>query len=146
MTVDSTDSKILDALAAGARISLKALAAHVGLSSPSTSERIKRLEEGGVIKAYTVELDPEALGYPLQVLVRIRPLPGESARVGALIAALPEVSECDKVTGDDCFVARLHVKSFPQLDLILSGVTEFAETSTAVVKSKMVARRPPPLA
>ncbi|MFX8059702.1 Lrp/AsnC family transcriptional regulator, partial [Acinetobacter baumannii] len=73
--LDEVDRRLVEALGADARLSLKELAGIVGLSSPSTSERLKRLEDRGVIKAFTVELSPAALGYTLQAIVRVRPLP-----------------------------------------------------------------------
>lgn len=145
MEIDEIDRRILAVVSEDARISLKDLAGRVNLSSPSTSERLRRLEEKGVIRGFTVDIDPAALGYGLQAIVRIRPLPGKLHIVQALIAEIPEVVDCDKVTGDDCFVARLCLRSITQLDEILDRVAEKAETSTAIVKSQPVRRRLPPL-
>ena len=144
--IDETDRRILEILADDARILLKDLAQQVQLSSPSVSERLRRLEERGVIRSFTVDIDPRALGYIFQAIVRIRPLPGKLHIVEKLIREIPELVECDKVTGDDCFVARLHLRSMEQLDQILDGVAEQAETSTSVVKAQPVKRRLPPLA
>lgn len=144
--LDEFDRKIVEALLADARVSLKDLAAQAGLSSPSVSERLNRLRERGVIRAFTVELNPEALGFRLQAIVRIRPLPGKLQVVGKLLQDIPEFCECDKVTGDDCYVARLFVRSIEQLDQILDRIADKAETSTAIVKSQTIPRRPPPLA
>lgn len=142
--LDDIDQRILEALLRDARISLKDLAAHVGLSSPSVSERLRRLEERGVIRAFTVEIDPVALGYSLQAIVRVRPLPGKLHIVQKLIEDIPEFGECDKVTGEDCFVARLYLRSIDQLDQILDRVADHAETNSSIVKTKPIARRPPP--
>lgn len=143
--LDDIDRRILEALAADARMSLKELAQTAGLSSPSAGERLRRLEERGVISAFTVDIDPTALGYPLQAIVRVRPLPGQLHVVERIIQETPEFVECDKVTGDDCFVARLVVRSMAQLDTILDKVAEKAETSTSMVKASPVKRRLPPL-
>ncbi|MDQ0474273.1 Lrp/AsnC family transcriptional regulator [Labrys wisconsinensis] len=143
--LDDLDRRIVEILAEDARISLKALAQRVGLSSPSASERLKRLEERGVIRGFTVDLDPAAIGYGLQAIVRIRPLPGKLHIVQKLIEEIPEFSECDKVTGDDCFIGRLHLRSIDQLDGILDRIIDKAETNTAIVKSQPVRRRLPPL-
>lgn len=143
--LDDIDRRILQALAADARMSLKELAQAAGLSSPSAGERLRRLEERGVISAFTVDIDPTALGYPLQAIVRVRPLPGQLHVVERIIQETPEFVECDKVTGDDCFVARLVVRSMAQLDTILDKVAEKAETSTSMVKASPVKRRLPPL-
>ena len=142
--IDAIDRKIIEALKADARMSLKDLAHRVGLSSPSASERLRRLEERGVIRAFTVDLDPQALGYTLQAIARVRPLPGKLQIVQKLLQEIPECTECDKVTGDDCFIARLIVRSIEDLDDILDRIADKAETSTAVVKSQPVRRRLPP--
>jgi len=145
-TIDELDQRILDVLLTDSRISLKQLAEHVGLSSPSVSERLRRLEERGVIRQYTVDVDPKALGYPLQAIVRVRPMPGKLHIVQKLIEEIPEIGECDKVTGEDCFIARLYVRSIDQLDHILDRVADHAETNTAIVKAQPVKRRAPPFA
>ncbi|MBO9463137.1 Lrp/AsnC family transcriptional regulator [Labrenzia sp. R5_0] len=144
--MDETDIKIVEALIDDARMSLKDLATHVGLSSPGVSERIRRLQERGVIRGFTVDIDPKVLGYSLQAIVRIRPLPGKLHIVQQLIQEIPEFCECDKVTGEDCFVARLAIPSIDQLDGILDRISDKAETSTSIVKSQPIRRRPPPLA
>lgn len=144
--IDTTDRKILSILLEDARLPLRQLAERVGLSPPSVSERLRRLEEKQVIRRYTVEIDPRALGFTLQAIVRIRPLPGKLQQVQKMVAELPEVAECDKVTGDDCFVARLHLRSMEQLDSVLDRIVDSAQTSSAIVKSQVVIRRGPPLA
>ena len=142
--IDSIDRKMIEALKADARMSLKDLAHRVELSSPSASERLRRLEERGVIRAFTVDLDPQALGYTLQAIARVRPLPGKLQIVQKLLQEIPECTECDKVTGEDCFIARLFVRSIEDLDGILDRIADKAETSTAIVKSQPVRRRLPP--
>ncbi|MEJ6783659.1 Lrp/AsnC family transcriptional regulator [Aminobacter sp. Piv2-1] len=143
--LDDIDRRIVEILVEDARVSLKELAQRVGLSSPSASERLKRLEERGVIRGFTIEVDPAALGYTLQAIVRIRPLPGKLHMVQDLIQQIPQFSECDKVTGDDCFVARLHIRSIDELDKILDQITDKAETNSSIVKAQPVKRRLPPL-
>jgi Lrp/AsnC family leucine-responsive transcriptional regulator len=127
-TLDDTDRALLAALAEDARQPVSELARRVGLSAPSTAERLRRLETQGVIERFTVQIDPRALGYTLQAIVRVKPLPGQLHLVEDVIRRIPEFVECDKVTGDDCFVCRLYLHSIEQLDEILSKVTERAET------------------
>jgi Lrp/AsnC family leucine-responsive transcriptional regulator len=143
--IDEIDRHIIEALSQDARLSIKELAQRVVLSSPSVSERLKRLEERGVIRGFTLDLDSKALGYSLQAIVRIKPLPGKLHIVQKLIEDIPQITECDKVTGDDCFVARLQLRSIEQLDGILDQIADKAETSTAIVKAQPVKRRLPPL-
>jgi Lrp/AsnC family transcriptional regulator, leucine-responsive regulatory protein len=143
--LDAIDARIVQALLDNARVSLKDLASQVDLSSPSVAERLRRLQEQGVIRAFTIDIDPRALGYPLQAIVRIRPLPGKLHLVQAQLDGIPEIGECDKVTGEDCFFARLYVRSIEQLDAILDRIADKAETNTAIIKSQPIARRLPPL-
>lgn len=143
--LDGIDRRLVEALTANARTTTADLARQVGMSAPSVADRLRRLEESGVIRAYTLDVDPVALGYTLEAIVRIRPLPGQLRRVEGLIQEIPQFVECDKVTGDDCFIARVVLRSITHLDGILERVTEFAETNTAIVKAHTVRRRLPPL-
>jgi len=122
-----------------------ALAQEAGLSSPSTADRLRRLEDRGVITGFTIDVNPSAFGYSLQAIVRVRPMPGMLHIVEKLIRDTPEFIECDKVTGEDCFIAKLLVRDMEQLDAILDRVAERAETNTSIVKSSPVKRRLPPL-
>ncbi|MNO88201.1 HTH-type transcriptional regulator LrpC [compost metagenome] len=142
---DEIDQMLIAALMEDSRRSLKALAQISGLSSPSVAERLRKLEERGVITGYTVTVDPRAFGYQLQAIVRVRPLPGKLHEVERQIQAIPEFTECDKVTGDDCFIARLHVRDMEQLDTLLDRINAYAETNTSVVKKTPVKRRLPPM-
>jgi len=143
--IDTIDQQLIAALMEDSRLSLKTLAGISGLSSPSVSERLRRLEERGIIKSYTVDIEPKHFGYLLQAIVRIRPLPGQLQEVERQIQSIPEFTECDKVTGDDCFIARLHVRTMDHLDTLLDRLNVYAETNTAIVKKTPVKRRLPPL-
>lgn len=141
--IDDIDRAIIACLTKDARVSLKVLSAHVGLTSPSTAERLKRLEERGVIEGYSAKVNLAALGYTLQALVRVKPLPGALLKVERYLQAMTQCIECDKVTGEDCFVARLVVKDIGQLDTLLDGLSELAQSNTSIVKSSPVGRRLP---
>lgn len=143
--MDEVDHRIIDLLVLNSRRSLKNLGMATELSSPSVMDRVRRLEEKGIIRSFTIDVDLEALGYSLQAIVRVRPLPGMLHIVERLIQETPEFIECDKVTGDDCFIAKLCFRSMAQLDAILDRITEKAETNTSIVKATPVRRRLPPL-
>ena len=143
---DEIDQLLISALMQDSRSSLKTLARISGLSSPSVAQRIHKLEERKVITGYTVDVDPKAFGYQLQAIIRIRPLPGQLQEVERQIQNTPQFTECDKVTGDDCFIARLHVRSIEQLDSLLDGLNAYAETNTSIIKKSPVKRRLPPMA
>ena len=142
---DAVDARLLKAVAEDARTSVAELARLVGLSAPSVSERLKRLEESGVIKGYAAAIDPAALGLPLAAWLRIRPLPGELKRVADILRGLPEIVECDRITGDDCFIAKAHVRSVEHLERMIDAIIPFAMTNTAIIQSSPVERRLPPI-
>ncbi|MBY3294450.1 Lrp/AsnC family transcriptional regulator [Rhizobium laguerreae] len=135
--MDATDAQILAALDLDARLSMSELARLVGMSAPSVSERVRRLEAGRVIRGFTVDVDTRAIGYQIRAMVRIR--------LERLIQERPEFVECDKITGDDPFLARLVVHTIEQMDDVLEALSEHAVTSTAVIKGTSVKRRLPPL-
>jgi Lrp/AsnC family transcriptional regulator, leucine-responsive regulatory protein len=141
--LDEIDVLILKALVENARVPIKSLASRIGLSSPSTAERVRRLEEAGVIEGYSARLNPGAVGLPLAVLIRIRPMPGELSRVARLLAKKPSIVECDRVTGDDCFIARAFVQSVDELEKLIDDLLPFATTNTAIIQSSPVKRRVP---
>lgn len=143
--LDSIDQRIIHVLYENGRISLKELSDKVGLSSPSVSERLYRLEDRGVIADFTVLIKPEALGYPLQAIVRISVLPGNLHKVERLIQQTGEFVECDKVTGDYDFIGRVYLRSMEHLEKVLDGFHDMARLSTAIVKTTCVKRRLPPL-
>jgi Lrp/AsnC family transcriptional regulator, leucine-responsive regulatory protein len=144
-SLDEIDRKLVALLDDNARLPVSDLARSVGLSAPSVSDRLRRLEQNGIIRAYTLDIDPRALGYQISALVRIRPLPGKLHLVEKLIQDTPQFIACDKITGDDPFLARLVVRSIEEMDDVLEGLSDHAVTSTAVIKSVSVKPRLPPL-
>ncbi len=143
--MDQTDVRLLQRLFEDARTSLADLARDVGLSPPSVSERIRRLEDAGVIEGYAARINPQALGYALAAWLRIRPLPGKLDTVVKIIRNRPEIVECDRVTGEDCFMAKAHVRSVGELETLIDAIIPFAMTNTSVIQSSPVAGRVPPL-
>jgi Lrp/AsnC family leucine-responsive transcriptional regulator len=143
--LDAVDARILSALAADARVSVAELARFVGLSAPSAAERIKRLEESGVIEGYAASLDPRALGLTVAAWLRVRPVPGGLSTVADILRSLPEIVECDRVTGEDCFFARAHLKSIEDLERLIDQIIPHAMTTTSIIQSTLVKRRPPPI-
>ncbi|BCH24174.1 Lrp/AsnC family transcriptional regulator [Mesorhizobium sp. L-8-3] len=140
---DGVDTRILRILADDARTSVAEIARAVGMSAPSVSERIRRLQDNGTIEGYTIRIDPAAFGLPLSAWLRIRPVPGELARVSEIIKAIPQVVSCDRVTGEDCFVARVHVRSVGDLEAVIDRIIPYAMTNTAIVQSSPVPPRLP---
>ena len=143
--LDATDALILDALIMDARISIAEIARRVGLSAPSVSERIARLEEAGVIEGYTLAISPKALGLPIAAWLRIRPVPGQLQKLAEILQGLPEIVECDRVTGEDCFIARVHVRSIEDLERLIDQIIPYAMTNSSIIQSSPIKRRLPPI-
>lgn len=141
--LDALDVKLIKALVADARISNAQLARLVGLSPPSVSERLKRLEEAGIIEGYAARINPRAVGLAIAAWLRIRPVPGELKRVAELLDELPEIVECDRITGEDCFVARAHVRSVGDLEKLIDALIPYAMTNTSIIQSTPVKPRLP---
>jgi Lrp/AsnC family leucine-responsive transcriptional regulator len=139
--LDATDRRLLAELQADARLSLAELGRRVGLSSPAVAERLRRLEGDGVITGYRAEVDPARLGLGLGVLVRIRPAPRQLAAVAQLARETPEVVECLRVTGDDCYVMTAHVRDVVHLEELIDAFAAYGQTTTSVMQSAPVPRR-----
>lgn len=144
-SLDSLDVAILNAMAEDARVSLAELARRVGLSPPSVSERIKRLEEADVIEGYGVRVNPKAFGLSFAAWLRVRPIPGQLQKVAEVLQGLPAIVECDRITGEDCFLARAHVPSVEALEALVDAIIPYAMTNTSIVQSSPVPRRLPPI-
>ena len=102
--LDETNRRLIVALQEDARLSLAELGRRVGLSAPAVAERLARLEQAGVIRGYHADIDPRAVGYPLDVVLRVRPAPRQLAKVADLARGSREITECHRVTGDDCTI------------------------------------------
>ena len=139
--LDSTNRQLIGALQEDARLSLAELGRRVGLTAPAVAERVARLEEAGVIRGYHADVDPRALGLELSVVLRIRPATRMIAKVAELAQATPEVTECHRVTGEDCFVMRLHVRDVVHLEELIDRFVLYGQTTTSIVQSSPVPGR-----
>src|SRR5436305_6281987 len=142
--LDDTDRKILGELTTEGRVSIAELGRRVNLSSPAVAERVQRLERAGVITGYRAELDPRALGYPLTAIVRVKPAAGQLPRIPELAIEIPEVSECLRITGEDCFFLKIHLRSIDDLSPVLDRFLAYGQTTTSLVNDAPIARRDPP--
>jgi Lrp/AsnC family leucine-responsive transcriptional regulator len=141
--LDGTNRQLLAALQADARLSLAELGRRVGLTAPAVGERLARLEEAGVIRGYHADVDPHALGYDLSVILRIRPAALMIPKVAELAQRTPEVTECHRVTGDDCFIMRLHVRDVIHLEELIDRFVPYGQTTTSIMQSSPVPGRGP---
>jgi Lrp/AsnC family leucine-responsive transcriptional regulator len=142
---DGRNLTILSLLGENPRLGISELARRVGMSAPAVRGRVQRLEEAGIIRGYRLELDPAALGYPVSAYVRVRPAPGQLPKIAELARSLPEVAECHRVTGEDCFVLRVYLPSIDALDGVLDRFLAHGQTTTSIIQSTPVPLRGLPL-
>jgi|SRR5260221_8191275 len=142
---DDMNLRLLTELQRNPRLSMMELGRRVGMSSPAVTERVRRLEENSVIRGYRLDLDPAALGLPIAAYIRIRPNPGQLPRIAELAREIPEVVECDRVTGEDCFIIKIHLPNLDQLDRVLDAFLVYGTTTTSLIQSSPVPRRGLPL-
>ena len=141
-SLDPTNRLLIAELQRDARLSLAELGRRVGLSSPAVAERLQRLEQNGTITGYRAEVDPRAVGLALSAIVRVRPSPGQIQNVAELARETPEVVECNRVTGDDCYIMRAHVRDVLHLEEVIDRFTVLGQTTTSVMQSSPVPARP----
>jgi Lrp/AsnC family leucine-responsive transcriptional regulator len=144
--LDDANLRLLAELQQDARLSFAELGRRVGLSSPAVAERLGRLEETGVIKAYRAEIDPLAVGYTLGVVIRIRPAPRELHKVAELAQRTPEVVECHRITGEDCFFMKAYVRDVEHLEEVIDGFAVYGQTTSSIMQTSPVPSRGVPLA
>ncbi|WP_195797131.1 Lrp/AsnC family transcriptional regulator [Roseateles sp. DAIF2] len=132
---------LLQALQADGRAPLKSLAAAAGLSIPATAERLKRLQEAGVISGIHAELEPRALGYAVRAIIGITAPQPAKARLLSKLRELPEVLECHHVTGADSYVMTVVATGLAELEALIARINAFGETRTSIVLSSPIPRR-----
>jgi len=143
--IDRTDRRIIGELVEDGRISLAELGRRVNLSPPAVAERVKRLEQAGIVTGYRAEIDVRKLGYALTSIVRVKPSPGQLSRIPELAEQIPEVAECHRITGEDCFLMKVHVADIQALENTLDRFLMFAQTTTSIIQSSPVPPRALPL-
>jgi Lrp/AsnC family transcriptional regulator, leucine-responsive regulatory protein len=139
--IDAVNRHLLAELQADARLSLAELGRRVGLTAPAVAERLQRLQEGGVVRGYHADVDPRALGYALSAVLRIRPAARQIPVVADLAQRTAEVVECHRITGEDCYLMKLHVRDVEHLEEVIDVFTPFGQTTTSIVQSSPVPGR-----
>jgi Transcriptional regulators len=143
--LDQVNLRLLAVLQADPRLSMSALARTVGMSAPAVTARVRRMEEVGIITGFHVTVDPAAIGLPVTGLVRVRPGPGQLPGLMKAARNHPQVTACDRITGEDCVVIRLHAATVPALESVLDEFLLYGQTTTSIVVSQPVPPRPLPL-
>ncbi|RIH82542.1 HTH-type transcriptional regulator LrpC [Calidithermus terrae] len=137
-SLDSKDLTILRALRENARLPYKELAERLGMAVPSAIERVRRLEDAGVITGYRAEVDPAALGLPVAAWVRLSDLRGDPEALARALPRMPEVQQAYRSTGDACYVLLLRVASLEHLERLLDSLGRYGQTHTALVVSAVL--------
>lgn len=143
--LDDINRRILTQLVSNPRIAMSALGRAVGMSSPAVTERVQRLEQLGVITGYSVIVDPVALGYSVTAFTRIKPTPGQIQKIIQIVATIPEISECHRITGEDCFLMKIHARTIQDIERILDQVALYGQTVTSIVQSSPIVPRALPM-
>lgn len=141
--LDAADWRILGELQADARLSYSELGRRIGLSTPAAAERVRRLEDWGVIRGYAAVVDPERVGLSVGAFIRIRLAGPESLakKLTMELDEMPEVLECHRCTGDESFILKVRVDSVGRLESLIDRLSQFGATSTSLILSSPVERR-----
>lgn len=138
ITLDRLDRRILEALQRDARLSMASLGRDVGLSPSAASERVKRLEESGVIKNYRAVVDPAFVGLAVQGFIRLSAGGEVCTSIGKIVEDMPEVIECHRVTGDDSAILRIATHDMASLETLIDTLAVHGKPSTALILSSPV--------
>lgn len=141
MEIDSKSWKILECLQQDARLSLTELARAVEMSVPAVSERVRRLEESGVIQGYHARLAPQKAGYTLSAMVGITVPQPYKKKLLDLLGSMPEVMECHHVTGADSYLFRLLARDVAHLEALVARVNHLGETRTSIILSTPISQQ-----
>jgi Lrp/AsnC family leucine-responsive transcriptional regulator len=143
--LDAKNVELLRLLQRDPRQPMSELARRVGMSGPAVRERVQRLEEAGVIRGYRLDIDPRTIGLPIAAIIRVRPAPGQLQRVADLAREITNVTECHRITGEDCFIVKIYLDAIDSLDGVLDRFLAFGTTTTSIIQSSPVPLRSPPL-
>lgn len=138
--LDSIGWRILSELQDDARMQFVELGKRVGLSTPAVIERVRRMEEAGIITGYRVEIDRSKVGLPVCAFIRVRVIGDFIPRVIAASREMPEVFECHRIAGEDTFLLKVCVPSAEALEKTVDKLTPYVATTTMLVFSSPVSR------
>ena len=141
--LDELDRRIVAELYGDARLRVAELGRRVGLSPPAVAERLRRLTDSGALR-FQAEVEPRALGYTISAIVRVSPSTRDLKLIPDVARELPQVTECHRITGEDCYILKLHLRSIDELEDVLDRFTPFGRTTTSIIHSSPVPGRPPP--
>ena len=139
--LDETDWSLLSEVQSNARTSTAEIGRRVGLTAPATAERLRRLEENGVIRGYHAAIDVEKIGRPIFAFIRLRFNRGRYDAFERLVKKSTAILECHHITGEDCFIVKAAVASMAELERLAAALSHFGPPATSVVYSTAITRR-----
>jgi len=140
--LDTTGWQLLHALQQNARLSYSELGQRVGLSSPAVAERVRRMEDAGIISGYHAEINLSKVGFPITAIIRMSTSPGERCtRFTGFVENIPEVLECYRVTGSDALIMKVMASSVEHLEALIDQLSAHGQLTTSIVLSTPVRRR-----
>lgn len=140
--MDTTDIKILEILQTDGRISMKELGQLVALSPPAVSERVKRLEESGIIQGYAAVVDPKLLGKRVFAIINVQMMVNQHKAFLQLVKNDPAIVECHHLTGEDCMTIKVLLSDTIELEKLLDRIQQLGNTRTTIVLSSPLERKP----
>jgi Lrp/AsnC family transcriptional regulator, leucine-responsive regulatory protein len=138
--LDAIDIRMLSELQKNGRQTFAALGRKAGLSLPAAAERVRKMEDSGVILGYRAEVDAARLGYPITAFVRMKSVPQNYGRFKHVVAGLSEIVECHHVAGEDSFQIKLVASSIGHLEELVGKLSAFGQTTTSIVLSTVLSR------
>lgn len=142
--LDETDRRLLLELRADPRLRAAELGRRLGLSAPATADRLRRLEESRTL-TYRAEVNPRALGYTINAIVRVSPHGQDCREIPQIAREIPGVTECCRITGEDCYFMKVYLRSIDDLEPILDRFASHGRTTTSIVHGASVERRELPI-
>ncbi|MDT0172267.1 Lrp/AsnC family transcriptional regulator [Exiguobacterium sp. BRG2] len=140
MKIDMIDRQILNELAQDSRLSMRSLAKRINLSAPSVTERVRQMESYGLIKRYGLTINYEKLGSPIECLVEATIKEGRYDRFKKYIQQLSNVDFCYRISGDSCFMLKLHFQTFQEAEFFIEQIHPYAHTVTRFIFSEVDTR------
>ncbi|MGH9751599.1 MAG: Lrp/AsnC family transcriptional regulator [Blastocatellia bacterium] len=139
--LDDIGWRLLEELQEDARLSYTELGRRVGLSTPAVMERVRKMEDAGIIMGYRAEVNTEKIGFRVTAFIRIGLEHDIAPRLKSLFKDIPEINECHLVTGDDSLILKVHVTSIAHLETVIQRIMPYGMPATSIVLSTPVARR-----
>lgn len=141
MKIDTLNGKILKCLQENARLSNAEIGRQVGISSPAVSERIKKMEDMGIIEGYKALVSPFEIGYQLKAIITLRAFMGKLKPFLEKVKTYDEVINCYRITGDENIVMEVVLKSNKHLESFIDQLITYGESKTQIVLSRVVKQK-----